>query len=229
MGKFKFKLKENSGDVMKPSSVEPSFLKNLEKQYGKVNMEDDFFSPDLETYYKYESTDKNTGQITHKLIKLASFDDVITNLSQANNSSEILQNHKSLSSDKELMGILKNVNRVFNDFRTHLRKNYPEQYKKLNKSSLDEDSTTSGSPGYQSPNAFKKKINEAQLTDFQQKRINAFSDINSEMNNMYKGLNTAKNKTADYYNTHPESNKIIYPTELIQEYFLDINKILKQE
>lgn len=234
MGKYKFKLKEISGEsTLKPSEVDPSFLKNITLQYGKVDMENDFFSPDLETYYKTEDTNKETGGITHKLIKLASFDDIITKLSQANNSSEILQNNATLQADTELQKILKDVNRVFNDFRTHLRKGYPEQYKKISKLSLDEESSTGATgSGPETPLAFKpirKQLGEAQLTDFQNKRIEAFNTISSEMNDIYTRLDNAKDKTADFYNTHPESTKIIYPTELVQSYFEDINLILNQE
>lgn len=230
MSKYRYRLNENKSETKKPSEVDPSFLKNIEKQYGKVDMEDDFFSADLEKYYKIDSKDKETGGISHTLIKLASFDDIIESLSKANNSSELLLNNPSLSSDKELQIILTEVNRVFNDFRTHLRKAYPEQYKMMNKSSLDEESSTgSTGNGPQTPYAFKKKLNEADLSDFQKKRIEAFDGISSEMNNIYTMLSNAKNKTSAFYNSNPESTKVLYPTELVQDYFEDIKLILNQD
>jgi hypothetical protein len=46
MGKFKFKLKEER-QTLKPKDVDPALLTRLEKQYGPINMEYDFFDKDL--------------------------------------------------------------------------------------------------------------------------------------------------------------------------------------
>jgi len=51
MGKFKFKLKEER-QTLKPKDVDPALLTRLEKQYGPINMEYDFFDKDLKTYFK---------------------------------------------------------------------------------------------------------------------------------------------------------------------------------
>lgn len=233
MAKYKFRLVENKSGVLKPSEIDPTFLKSIESLYGKVNMEEDFFSSDLEKYYKVDEIDKETGSVSHTLIKLASFDDLIKHLSQANESSQILQKSPSLNKDKELQIILGDINKVFNKFRTHLRKNYPDQYKNITKFSLDEESATGATgDGPLTPFAFKpikKNLNEAPLNNFQNQRIKAFDDISKEMNNIYTMLSNAKNKTSAFYNSNPENNKIIYPTELVHDYFEDIKLILKQE
>lgn len=225
---FRYRLKENN-NILKPTEVDPSFLKSIERLYGKVDMEDDFFSSDLEKYYKVDSRDEETGGIEHTLIKLASFDDLIDSLSKANSSAQLIKQNKTLKNDTELNSILEDINEIFNKFRTHLRKSYPESYKKIN---LEEESNSAmlGSQP-ETPYAFKvkKKLKEASLSDFQNKRIAEFDDISNRMNNIYPALSNAKNKTSAFYSSNPESNKILYPTNLIQDYLGDIELILKQE
>ena len=61
MGKFKFKLKEER-QTLKPKDVDPALLTRLEKQYGPVNMEYDFFDKDLKTYFKTDKINDETGR-----------------------------------------------------------------------------------------------------------------------------------------------------------------------
>lgn len=231
MGKFKFKLKENQ-DTLSPSQIDKEFLQHITDTYGPVDMENDFFDSNLERYYKYEGTAKGTGTIEHTVHKLASFDKLYDNLHAAKTSVGVLLGAEAIRSDKKLLPILDNVKDIFNSFRTHLRKYYPDQYEVIAESSLDEMSTSGGAGGYMTKNAFKKtkkNIKESQVTQFQSQRIDEFDVINNRLNNIYNMLSDAKNKTIDYYNGHPTSNAIVYPTDLINEYLDDIEKILKEE
>ena len=79
MGKFKFKLKEES-QVLKANDVDPALIQRIEKQYGPVDVKNDFFSKNLDTYFKTSSIDKETGSIGHQVIKLASFADSLEKL-----------------------------------------------------------------------------------------------------------------------------------------------------
>ena len=54
MAKYKYNLKEA---VIKPKDVDPALLKRLEAKYGPVDMKNDFFDDDLETYFKTASID----------------------------------------------------------------------------------------------------------------------------------------------------------------------------
>ena len=73
---FKYKLKEQERkNTLKPKDVPPSLLKRLEDLYGPVDAKNDFFSSDLDTYFKTTSIDKETGGVGHKPIPLASFED----------------------------------------------------------------------------------------------------------------------------------------------------------
>ena len=84
MGNFKFKLKEEK-EILKPKEVDPALIQRIEKTYGPVDMENDFFSANLKTYFKTKSVDPETGSINHKIIKLASFTDSLEKLYIATN------------------------------------------------------------------------------------------------------------------------------------------------
>ena len=65
--------------------------------------------------------------------------------------------------------------------------------------------------------------------EFHQERIDAFEKIENELNDIYKMLSNAKNKTAEYYNQNPGSYTVVYPTDLVLDYIKDIKDILTQE
>ena len=62
MGNFKYKLGE-AKEILKPKEVDSALIKRLETQYGPVDMENDFFSSDLKTYFKTTSVDPETGSV----------------------------------------------------------------------------------------------------------------------------------------------------------------------
>ncbi len=49
------------------------------------------------------------------------------------------------------------ISKVFNQYRTHIRKKYPKAYKKVNEEDVDEMSMSGGAGAYQTPYAFRKK------------------------------------------------------------------------
>lgn len=163
MAKYKYNLKEA---VVKPKDVDPALLKRLEDKYGEVDMERDFFSDDLDTYFKTASVDKETGKIGHDVIKLASFGDALKKMSDAVKSLKQLMGTDDARNDQNIRDIADGLKQVFNQYRTHLRKNYPDQYNQI-KSQLEEISMSGGgtagatfTPGtgeqYATPNAFSK-------------------------------------------------------------------------
>ena len=157
------KLKE----VLKPKDVKPSLLKRLEANYGPVDMTNDFFSTDLDTYFKTTNINKETGQLSHDIIKLASFGDSLEKMSDAVRALKILMTTDEAEKDQNIKDIARSLKDVFNQYRSHLRKNYPDQYAEI-KRQLEEMSTTGGGAGaasftggtgmqYATPYAFKKK------------------------------------------------------------------------
>ena len=163
MAKFKYNLKEA---VIKPKDVDPALLKRLEAKYGPVDMKNDFFDDGLETYFKTSDIDKETGKISHDIIKLASFGDALKKMSDAVKSLKQLMGTDDARNDQNIRDIASELKQVFNQYRTHLRKNYPDQYNQI-KSQLEEISMSGGgtagatfTPGtgeqYATPNAFSK-------------------------------------------------------------------------
>lgn len=156
-----YKLKKNLKEVVKPKDVDPAFLSRIEKRFGEVDMVNDFFDDELATYFKADEINKETGSISHKIIKLGNFGDAIKELSQALEAINNLSKSDDGKKDPKIAVIAQDVRDVFNKFRTHIRNEYPEQYVTI-KNLLDEISATgtgaSFTPGkgenYATPFAF---------------------------------------------------------------------------
>ena len=148
MGNFKFKLKEEK-EILKPKEVDPALIQRIEKTYGPVDMENDFFSANLKTYFKTKSVDPETGSINHKIIKLASFTDSLEKLYIATNALSDLVKSPGGKDDAVVIKLYDNLKQTFNSFRTHLRKYYPDQYAAI-KDKLDEISSISSNSGFTS-------------------------------------------------------------------------------
>ena len=154
MGKFKYILKE----TLKPKDVDPAFLKRIEDMHGPVDMKNDFFSDDLDTYFQTSEIDKETGRIGHNIIKLASFGDSLQKLSSAFKALKGLMSTEEGRRDSNIQAIANELKKVFNKYRTHLRKNYPDQYNQI-KNTLEEISTSSSGGEYSTPFAFNPNKN----------------------------------------------------------------------
>jgi len=146
MGKFKFKLKEDR-NTLKPKDVDPALIQRLEKQYGPVDMKNDFFDEKLQTYFKTDKINPETGAITHQIIKLASFTESFTKLNQAIQAFKNLLTSPEGKKDKVVNDTLVKVKDAFNKYRTYLRKYYPDQYEAV-KGQLDEISAIASDSGF---------------------------------------------------------------------------------
>lgn len=161
MGKFKYILKEAT---LKPKDADPAFLKRIEDMHGPVDMENDFFSDDLDTYFKTSEINPETNSVEHTIIKLASFGDSLQKLSAAFKALKQLMGTEEGRKDSNIQSIADELKLTFNKYRTHLRKNYPDQYRMI-KSQLEEISTSSAGGEYSTPFAFNpnKKADGAQV------------------------------------------------------------------
>jgi hypothetical protein len=136
-------------EVLKPKDVDAALIKRLEDQYGPMDMERDFFSDNLDTYFKTSTVDPETGSVGHKIIKLASFSESLQNLYTAFKSLRALSVTPEGKNDKKVVETLVKVREAFNGFRTYLRRYYPDQYESI-KDRLDEMSTISSDSGFTS-------------------------------------------------------------------------------
>jgi hypothetical protein len=148
MDNFKYKLKEES-QVLKVSEVDPALIQRIEKQYGPVDVQNDFFSKNLDTYFKTSSVNKETGSIGHQVIKLASFADSLKKIYDAVNALKALVGTPEGKGNRDVMDTLSKLKDVFNNYRSYLRKYYPDQYEVI-KSQLDEMSTIASNSGFTS-------------------------------------------------------------------------------
>ena len=148
MSNFKYKLNKMN-EVLKPKDVDAALIKRLEDQYGPMDMERDFFSDNLDTYFKTSTVDPETGSVGHKIIKLASFSESLQNLYTAFKSLRALSVTPEGKNDKKVVETLVKVREAFNGFRTYLRRYYPDQYESI-KDRLDEMSTISSDSGFTS-------------------------------------------------------------------------------
>jgi len=147
MGNFKYKLKEIDSNILKPNEVDQALIKRIEAKYGPMDMENDFFSKDLKTYYKSQGIDKETGGSTSQIINLASFKDSLEKINDAIMAIKALRGTDDGRTDPLLKDIEEDLKKTFNIYRTHLRKNYPDQYKQF-KGTLEELSSISSNSGF---------------------------------------------------------------------------------
>lgn len=288
-----------------------------------------------------------TGAVSWDIVNVGAFDTVYKTFDKLNKLLRTLESEGEAESDPTIDSITDQVKKLFNQYRTHVRKNYPEAYdrirmvkeeevneglfqkfvdntvlggilgmmwyttigtilddtktklmadkidsdpnlaKKLktaigiggenlkeflgtvyymtfgNKNleeSVDENVDEGEGMGYMTPNAFNKnkKTNNyyyklgykpvpkkikgsglevkqlfekeelTEYSDFQQNRINTFTDIEEKINSISPLLSNAKNETAQYYNENPGSYAIVYSTDMVNELLDDITKLLKQ-
>ena len=181
MGKFKYKISEEK-EILKAKDVDPALIQRIEKTYGPMDIERDFFSSDLKTYFKTIGVDPETGSVESKVIKLASFTDSLEKLNIATNALSALVKSPGGKDDAVVVKLYDNLKQVFNGFRTHLRKYYPDQYAAI-KDKLDEISTIASNSGfisggegenYATPKAFGKvpKSNYSAYSEAGWKKVN---------------------------------------------------------
>jgi len=76
-----------------------------------------------------------------------------------------------------------------------------------------------------------KLIREEEEKDqkqFQEKRINAFNDIEEELQSLIKPLRQAKIETIKYYRENPNSYAVVTGTDLIKDFIKDIKILLEK-
>ena len=138
MGQYKYKIKEESkfqvGDVDYSDKIK-STVSDVDPETGTITW-DIKYIPNLEKLFDTLKTLVNTAQGVKAKIK----------------------------DDPKFEEVLITAKSLFNKVRTHLRKNYPDEYRRI-KNKLDELSTSGGAGAYLTKYAFKlpknyKKVDE---------------------------------------------------------------------
>lgn len=108
--------------------------------------------------------DPETGAITYDVKNVANFSSTYNALQQAKEFLNTLEKTGKAKDDTTIDKFAGDISKLFNAFRTHVRKNYPEEYERVSR--LKEQSATSqggatftpgGGAQYATPFAFRKK------------------------------------------------------------------------
>ena len=193
--------------------------------------------------------DDATGRIEWDIVDAADFSSVYKALEKAKDFLNTLEKEGKAKDDVIIDGFAEDIAKLFNAFRTHVRKNYPKEYERVSR--LKEEEVEEGEGiGYLTPNAFGKKkknvytsqygyklvpkkikgsgmivkqlFEKTDRNEFQAKRIAAFDEVEERFNNISKLISNAKNETAQYYNENPGSYAIVYSTDYIFELLEEI-------
>ena len=188
--------------------------------------------------------DDTTGRIEWDIVDAADFSSVYKALEKSKDFLDTLEKTGEAKDDVVIDGFAEDIAKLFNAFRTHVRKNYPKEYERVSR--LKEEEVEEGEGiGYLTPNAFGKKkknvytsqygyklvpkkikgsgLEVKQLFEtsdrnkFQSKRIAAFKEIEQRLNKIYPLLSNAEDETAKYYNENPGSYAVVYSTDYIFE------------
>ncbi len=78
---------------------------------------------------------------------------------------------------------------------------------------------------------YNQTLSEAEndVEQFQQKRINDFDELEKRLDVLQKKLKQGKLSTIRYYREKPESYSVVYGTDMINDYFNDIETLLTQD
>ena len=69
---------------------------------------------------------------------------------------------------------------------------------------------------------------DEKASEYQQKRIDAFDDLESRLDNIKKLLRQAKIETIKVYREQPTTFAVVKPTDLIGEFIKDIETLLEK-
>jgi len=109
--------------------------------------------------------DPETGRIEWKVEETPDFSSVFKNLKKSKEFLDTLVRNKDVRSDSTMLQLQQDLTKTFNELRTHVRKNYPEEYARIKM--VSETSMTGGGTAgasfeagegeqYATPNAFSK-------------------------------------------------------------------------
>jgi hypothetical protein len=80
-------------------------------------------------------------------------------------------------------------------------------------------------------NMYKHKLSEQddRVAKFQEERINAFDALENRFDDIRKLLRLGKIETIKFYRENPDSYAVVRGTDLINDYFNDIETLLQPE
>ena len=109
--------------------AEQSMIDLVTKKYGKTH-EQDFFSDDYSSYFKYVEADKDdeSGSVQHKVYNLPSFTTLYFHLSDAVDNIKELVKNEEVAENKKVRELFEAIKKTFRATQSTLRKEFPAEY-----------------------------------------------------------------------------------------------------
>ena len=125
-------------DVIKPKDLPAAFKAAIEKRHGPLHKHD-FFTDDMTRYMKFDGENKTTGQISHKVIAIPSFDKMYNDYQDIVQDIKVLMRDKDVRTDKAARELFELIRTNFRKLQRYLRTERPDQYALIrNKASIAE-------------------------------------------------------------------------------------------
>lgn len=114
--------------------------------------------------YTVRDIDPDTGAISWKVDYVPAFDSTFKEFQELR---QFMTKLSRDTKDETIDNIADDVRKLFNQYRTHLRKNYPEEYKQMTmtENEVEEISTSGGAGSYLTKYAFKKPKKQEKLPE----------------------------------------------------------------
>ena len=114
-------------ETLKPKDLPAAFKAAIEKRHGPLHKHD-FFTQDMTRYMKFDGENKRTGQISHKVIAIPSFDKMYTDYSDIVQDIKVLMRDKDVRTDKAARELFELIKTNFRKLQRYLRIERPDQY-----------------------------------------------------------------------------------------------------
>ena len=125
-------------DTVKPKDLPAAFKAAIEKRHGPLHKHD-FFTDDMTRYMKFDGEDKTTGQISHKVIAIPSFDKMYNDYHDIVQDIKVLMRDKDVRTDQAARELFELIRTNFRKLQRYLRTERPDQYALIrNKASIAE-------------------------------------------------------------------------------------------
>ena len=150
---FKYKLSELAKKASADDAEKELGIPKSRFEVGQVTISDDGTSKSTIT-----DIDPETGAVKWEITQLPGFDKLYDDLDELVSTAK--RTYVKTKDDKKFRDFYDEIRVIRNKVRTHLRNEYPDQYKRISRISedeVDEISTSGGAGAYLTPYAFRKK------------------------------------------------------------------------
>jgi hypothetical protein len=143
---FKYKIKE---------APAPNLANQIGAKVGDVT-----YSKDGDTRYTVDAVNPESGKVSWKVTNLPNFDKLFDDINDAAATAKGV--YTKVKDDQKFRGFYEDIRQIRNKIRTHLRSEYPEDYKRMtmNEEDVDEASMSGAAGAYNTPYAFNKNKKE---------------------------------------------------------------------